>query len=218
VDLLEVQAHIHVEDHETSHDAEVCVEEDETVVYDEVVDTRMLEGFVASTNDEGITSCPTYYDFEDHVTSTHVGDIDGTYVEDVYDDEGLLEPKYDDHSTPYPFYDSYDDEGVMVPTYDGGWVFERPSGDMDPSFQEPCMEDTRVGDELGGENQPKTLCEDDVTHESHHSMVSHSSLGDVDEGNILTNDSLDHLDVIGQNLLAWKDLEDHLLVTEDHIT
>jgi hypothetical protein len=78
--------------------------------------------------------------------------IDGTYVEDVYDDEGVLAPNYDDHSTPYFVYDSYDDEDVMVPTYDGGWVFERPSRDMDPSIQEPCMEDTGVGAELGGEN------------------------------------------------------------------
>jgi hypothetical protein len=54
----------------------------------------------------------------------------------------VLAPNYDDHSTPYPVYDSYDDEGMMVPTYDGGWVFERfPSRDMDPSSQEPCMED-----------------------------------------------------------------------------
>jgi hypothetical protein len=128
VDLLEAQAHIHVEEHATSHDEEVCVEEDQAVVYDEVVDTSMLAGFVASTDDEGETSCPTYYDFEDHDTNTHVGQIDGTYVEDVYDDEGVLAPNYDDHSTPYPVYDSYDDEDMMVPTYDGGWVFERPSG------------------------------------------------------------------------------------------
>jgi hypothetical protein len=44
----------------------------------------------------------------------------------------VLAPNYDDHSTPYLVYDSYDDEDVMVPTYEGGWVFERPSGDMDP--------------------------------------------------------------------------------------
>jgi hypothetical protein len=89
---------------------------------------------------------------------------------------------------------------------------------MDPSVQEPCMEDTGVGVELGGDNQPKTLCEDDVTHESHRSMVSPSALGDVDEGNILTDDNSDHLDVVGQRLLAWHDLEDRLLVTEDQIT
>jgi hypothetical protein len=106
----------------------------------------------------------------------------------------------------------------MVPTYDGRWVFERPSGDMDPSIQEPCVEDTGVGVELGGDSQPKTLCEDDVTHESHRSMLSPSALGDVDEGNILTDDSSDLLDVVGHKLLVWRDLEDHLLVTEDHIT
>jgi hypothetical protein len=111
----------------------VCIEEDQAVVYVEVVDTSMLAGFVASTDDERETSCPTYYDFEDHDTSTHVGQIDDTYVEDVYNVEGVLAPNYDDHSAPYPVYDSYDDEDVMVPTYDRGRVFERPSGDMDPS-------------------------------------------------------------------------------------
>jgi hypothetical protein len=89
---------------------------------------------------------------------------------------------------------------------------------MDPSVQEPCMEDTGVGAELGGDNQPKTLCEDDVTHESHRSMVSPSALGDVDEVNILIDDRSDHLDVVGQRLLAWRDLEDRLLVTKDQIT
>jgi hypothetical protein len=106
VGLLEEEAHIHVEEHATNHDEEVCVEEDQAMAYDEVVNTRMLAGYVTSTDDEVATSCPTYYDFEDHDTSTHVEQIEGTYVEDVYDDEGVLAPNYDDHSTPYPVYDS----------------------------------------------------------------------------------------------------------------
>jgi hypothetical protein len=187
---------MHVEENTTSHDEEVCVEEDKIVVYDETVDTSMLVGFVVRTYNEGATSCPTYYDFEDHNSNTHVRQIDGTYVDDVYDDEGVLAPNYDDHSTPYPIYDSYDDDDVMVPTYDGGWVFERSSRDMDPFVQEPCVEDTGVATELGGDNQPKTLFEDDVMHECHRSMVSPSALGD-DEGNILTYDNSDHLDAVG---------------------
>jgi hypothetical protein len=87
----------------------------------------------------------------------------------------------------------------MLPKYDGGWVFERPSGDMDPFVQEPCMEN-------------------DATHESHRSMVSPSALGDVDEVKILTNDNSDHLYAIGQRILALCDLEDRLLVTEGQIT
>jgi hypothetical protein len=82
------------------------------MVYDEFIDTSILGGFVASIDDEGATSFPTYYDFEDHENETCVGQIDGTYVEDVYDDEGVLAPNYDDHSTPYLVYDSYDDEDV----------------------------------------------------------------------------------------------------------
>jgi hypothetical protein len=42
MDLLEAQAHIHVEEHATSHDEEVCVEEDQAMVYDEAVDTSFL--------------------------------------------------------------------------------------------------------------------------------------------------------------------------------
>jgi hypothetical protein len=68
------------------------------------------------------------------------------------------------------------------------------------------MEDTGVGAKLGGDNQPKTLCEDDVMHESHRSMVSPSALGDVDEGNILTDDNSDHLDVVGQRRCDLEDL------------
>jgi hypothetical protein len=167
------QAHSHVEEHASSHDVEVSVGEDQAVAYDETVDTSMLVGFVTSTDDEGATSCPTYDDYEDddtaaphaplalsyevHDTNTYDRQVDGTYVEDAYDDEGVLAPNYDEHSTSHPTYDTHDDdEGMMVPTYDGGWVFERLPGDMDPSSQEPCMED-------------------DVTHESHHSMVSPSA-------------------------------------------
>jgi hypothetical protein len=91
------------------------------------------------------------------------------------------------------------DEGMRIPTYDEGWMFERLPGDMGPSSQEPCVED-------------------DVTHESHHSMVSPSALGDDDEESTLTDDGPDHLDAVGQRPLALRDLEDRLLVTEDRIT
>jgi hypothetical protein len=83
----------------------------------------------------------------------------------------------------------------MLSTYDRGWVFERFPWDMNHSSQESCVEGS--------------------SHESHHSMISPSASGDVDEGSILTDDSSDHLDAFGQRTLAWRDLEDRLLVTED---
>ena len=111
-------------------------------------------------------------------------------------------PIYDEHSTSHPTLDTYedddDDEGTRIPTYDGGWIFEGLPENMGSS-QEPCVED-------------------DVTHESHHSMVSPSALGDDDEESTLTDDGPDHLDAIGQRPLALRDLEDHLLVIEDRIT
>jgi hypothetical protein len=210
------QAHSHVEEHASSHDEKVSGEEDQAVVHDETVDTGMLMGFVTGTDDEGATSCPTYDDYEDddtttpcaplalsdevHDTDTYDKQVDGTYIEDAYDDEGVPTPIYDEHSTSHPTLDTYDDdddEGTRIPTYDGGWMFERLLGDMGPSSQEPCVED-------------------DVTHESHHSMVSPSASGDDDEESTLTDDGPDHMD--GYRPLALRDLEDRLLVTEDQIT
>ena len=85
----------------------------------------------------------------------------------------------------------------MMPTYDEGGVFERSPGDMDPSSQESCVEH-------------------DVTHESHHNMVSPSASGDDDEESTLTDDSPDHMD--GYRPLALRDLGGRLLVTKDQIT
>jgi hypothetical protein len=59
-DPLVAWAHSHAEEHVSNHDEEVSIEEDQEVVYDEIVDTSMLTGSVTSTNDEGETSCPTY--------------------------------------------------------------------------------------------------------------------------------------------------------------
>jgi hypothetical protein len=82
--------------------------------------------------------------YEAHNTSTHDGQVDGTYGEvsqstdvedstpyfssDAHDDEGVLEPKYDEDSMPYPIYDTYDDVGMIVPKYDEDWVFEKLLG------------------------------------------------------------------------------------------
>jgi hypothetical protein len=55
--------------------------------------------------------------------------------------------------------------------------------------------------------------EDDVAHESHHSMVSPSASGDDDEESTLTDNGLDHLDAVGQRQLALRDMEDRLLAT-----
>jgi hypothetical protein len=197
-----------VEERASSHDEEVSIEEDQAMVYDETVDTSMLTGFVTSTNDEGAMSCPTYVDYEDddtaarcaplavsyevHDTSTFDRQVDGIHVADAYDDEGMLAPNYDEHSASHPTHDTHD------VTYDGGGLFERSPGDMDPSSQESCVEDN-------------------VTHESHHSMVSPSAPGDDDEST-LTDDGPSHLDAIGQRLLTLRDLEDRLLVIEDRIT
>ena len=114
----------------------------------------------------------------------------------------MLAPIYDEHLVSHPTLDTYedddDDEGTRIPTYDGGWMFEGLPGNMGSS-QEPCVED-------------------DVTHESHHNMVSPSALGDDDEESTLIDDGPDHLDGVGQRPLALRDLEDRLLVTEDRIT
>jgi hypothetical protein len=39
----------------------------------------------------------------------------------IYEDEGVLEPNYDVDLAPYPIYDMYDDAGMIVPKYDKGW-------------------------------------------------------------------------------------------------
>jgi hypothetical protein len=170
-----VQAHSHVEDHASNHDEKVSGEEDQAMVHDE------LMGFFTGIDDEGATSCPTYDDYEDddttpcaplalsyeaHDTDTYDRQVDGKYTEDAYDDDGVPTPIYDEHSTSHPTLYSYenddDDQGMRIPTYDGGWMFEGLPWDMGPSSQEPCVED-------------------DVMHESHHSMVSPSALGDDGE-------------------------------------
>jgi hypothetical protein len=94
-----------VEEHASNHD-----EKDQAVVYDETVDTSMLAGF--GTDDEGATSCSTYDDYddedtkaphapltlsyEDHDTNTYERQVDGTYIEDALDDEGVLAPNYEE--------------------------------------------------------------------------------------------------------------------------
>jgi hypothetical protein len=139
------RAHSHVEEHASNHDEKVSGEEDQAVVHDETIDTSMLMGFVTGTDDEGAMSCPTYDDYEDddtttpcaplalsyevHDIDTYDRQVDGTYIEDAYDDEGVLAPIYDEHSTSHPTLDTYDDdddddEGTRIPTYDGGWMFE----------------------------------------------------------------------------------------------
>jgi hypothetical protein len=95
----------------------VCIEEDQVVICEEPVDTKMLENYDTSTHDE-ITTFPTYDDYE--------------YV-------GVLAPTYDEEASPFHVYDSYDEEGIMLPTYDEGWLFEIFPWDMDHSSHDPCM-------------------------------------------------------------------------------
>jgi hypothetical protein len=178
-----------LEVHTSSQDVEVSIEGEWATVYDEA---SMMAGFITSTKGDGATSCPTYDDFEDHDTNANVGQIDCTHVEDAYEDVGVLVPTYDEEATPFP--NSYEEEGMMLPTYDGGWVFERLPWDMDHSSHETCVEGS--------------------SHESHHSMISPSALGDVDEGSILTDDISDHLDAsrTEDSSVAWfgGSLEDHI--------
>jgi hypothetical protein len=54
---------------------------------------------------------------------------------------------------PYPLYDTYDDVGMIVPKYDEGWVFEKLPWDMDPSCQEPFVEDDKGETDFGGERK-----------------------------------------------------------------
>jgi hypothetical protein len=130
-DPLVAWAHSHAEEHASNHDEEVSIEEDQEVVYDEIVDTSMLTGSVTSTNDEGETSCPTYVDdtptpqtqltvsYQVHDTNTFEKHVDGIHDEDAYNDEGMVATNYDDHSTSHPTHDTQDDdEGMMVPPYD----------------------------------------------------------------------------------------------------
>jgi len=146
---------------------------------------------VCNEDDNTITSStPLTLSCEAHNTSAHDGQVDGSYgemsqsgnVEDstsylssnAHDNEGVLEPKYDEVSTPYPIYDTYDDASIMVPKYDEDWVFEKLSCDIDISSQEPCVEDDKEGVDLVDENKSEILYQDDSSHESHHCMVSYS--------------------------------------------
>jgi hypothetical protein len=47
---------------------------------------------------------------------------------------------------------------MIVPIYDEEWVFEKLSWDMDPSSQEPCVEDDKGEVDFSS----------DSAHESHH--------------------------------------------------
>jgi hypothetical protein len=115
---------------------------------------------------------------------------------------------------------------MIVPKYDEDWVFEKLSWDMDPSSQEPCMEDDKGEVDFGG----------DSAHESHHltgqCMVSKYCMASSSESVVVDGDSIlidenksenllcdnpYHLDEIEQSPLALHDLEDQLLVTKEKI-
>ena len=90
---------------------------------------------------------------------------------------------------PYPIYDTYEDEGMIVTNYDEEWVFEKMSCDMDPSSQEPCVEDEKWEVDFG----------DDNTHDPHnligqwtiskHCMETSSQLIVVYGDNILIDEN-----------------------------
>ena len=75
---------------------------------------------------------------------------------------------FDEDSMPYPIYDTCDYACMIVPKYDEGWVFEKLLWDMDPSSQEPCMEDDKGKVDFGGENKSEVLYGGDSAHESQH--------------------------------------------------
>jgi hypothetical protein len=113
-----------VEEHASSHEEDVCIEEDQTTTYDtsseltdEADDTSVLDG-----KDEDATSCP-YDDYEEMFQSTDVEDPTSFTVYDVDDEDGsrVLAPNYDVDSTTHPIYDMYDDASMIVPEYDKDW-------------------------------------------------------------------------------------------------
>jgi hypothetical protein len=155
-----------------------------------------LSTYIDYENDGTTTlHAPLAVSHDIHDTSTFDKQIDGINFEDAYVEEGMLAPSYNAHSASHPTHDThYDDEGMMIPKYDGGRVPRRSPGDMDHLPHESCVED-------------------DITHESHHSMVSQSASSDDDEESTLTNDSPNYWGAVEHRLLALHDLEDRLLVT-----
>jgi hypothetical protein len=79
-----------VEEHASSHEEDVCIEEDQTIAYetsselsDEVDDTSVLDGYTSdeSTKDEDATS------YDDHMfQSTDVEDPTSFTMHDTYDE------------------------------------------------------------------------------------------------------------------------------------
>jgi len=96
-----------VEEHESSHVENVCVEEDQTITYDitlelidEADDTSVLDG----------------YNYDEDSKSVDVEDPTYVLMYDAYDegDSSIITPTHDEDSVPYPIYDVYDDEGMTV--------------------------------------------------------------------------------------------------------
>jgi hypothetical protein len=104
-----------VEEHASSHEEDVFIEEDQTTAYetssklnDEVDDVSVLDGYTfdESAKDEDATSHDD--DVEDPTTFT---------MYDAYDVGSLnvIVPMLDEDSTPYLSYDADDDEDVIAP-------------------------------------------------------------------------------------------------------
>jgi hypothetical protein len=110
-----------VEEHASSHEENVCIEEDQTVAYEtsseltnETGDTSVLDGYTfdESTKDEDAT--PN----DDHMfQSANVGDPTYFTMHDTYDEgsSSMMAPMHDEDSTPYLIYDVDDEEDVIAP-------------------------------------------------------------------------------------------------------
>jgi hypothetical protein len=115
-----------VEEHASSHEEDVCIEEDQTTTYDtsseltdEADDTSVLDGYTSdeSTKDEDATS---YDDYEEMFQSADVEDPTSFTEYDAYNEgsSSVIAPTHDEDSTPYFMYDVDDDEDVTVPRHD----------------------------------------------------------------------------------------------------
>jgi hypothetical protein len=113
-----------VEEHASSHEEDVCIEEAQIVAYntpseltDEADDSSVLDG-----NNEDATSFPSYDDYEEIFQSTDGEDLTYFPMYDADDEDGynVLAPNYDAYSTPHPIYELHDDAYLIVPEYDKG--------------------------------------------------------------------------------------------------
>jgi hypothetical protein len=110
-----------VEEHASSHEENVCIEEDQIVAYEtsseltnETGDTSMLDGYTSDESAEDEDATPD----DDHMfQSADVGDPTSFTMHDTYDEgsSSMMAPTHDEDSTPYLIYDVDDEEDMIAP-------------------------------------------------------------------------------------------------------